>query len=233
MRRSLSCTPSLPSRRARARAPLLVAASLCCASLFCGFGARAEGVPEPGEGTIAILGGVRLIPQHGLLSTVQGSGATISQKQLQPQAIAYLGFMPDEQLHVTIGFGYGVDRYAISDGPLSVSSFTILLGADTPLVRGERFALYGGGGIGYSLNTFDRNGMSTESNSTAGYLAVGLRYKLTGKVALVVEDRYTVASALYPTANWSASVNVGGNLLAAGLLFHFFSPDDKGHPHAP
>lgn len=205
---------------------LLLAASLCCA-----FAARADGVPEQGEGTIALLGGVRLIPQHGFLSTVRANGGTISQKQLQPQGVAYLGFMPDEELHVTIGLGYGIDRYTLSDGDLGVTSFTLLLGADTPLLRGETYTLYGGGGIGYSLNTFNRSGVSTESNSTAGYLAVGFRYRLGAKVALVVEDRYTVASAAYPPLN--ASVNVGGNLLSAGLLFHFFSPQEKGHPIVP
>jgi hypothetical protein len=200
--------------------------------LFCGaLGARASGVPEQGEGTIALLGGFRLIPQHGFLSSVQSSGATISQKQFQPQGIAYLGFMPDDDLHVTIGLGYGIDRYAISTGDLSISSFTLLLGADIPLLRGDKYTLYGGGGIGYSLNTLTRSGVSTESNSTAGYLAVGFRYKLGAKVALVVEDRYTIASAAYPPLN--ANVNMGGNLLSAGLLFHFFSPEDKGHPHNP
>lgn len=219
-------TTSLVGPASRAQAPLVLTALLCC-----GVAARADGIPEQGEGTIAILGGVRLIPQHGLLSTVQANGGSISQKQFQPQAIAYLGFMPDEELHVTIGLGYGVDRYALTDGDLSVSSFTLLLGGDTPLLRGEKYTLYGGGGIGYSLNTFNRSGVSTESNSTAGYLAVGFRYRLGAKVALVVEDRYTVASASYPPLN--ASVNVGGNLLSAGLLFHFFSPEDKGHPRAP
>ena len=32
---------------------------------------------------------------------------------------------------------------------------------------------------------------------------------------------------------FSNTVNMGGNLLTAGILFHFFSPDDKGHPGAP
>jgi hypothetical protein len=228
MRRSLDVVsePRPAGLRGRARAALILAASLCCA-----LAARADGVPEQGEGTIAILGGFRLIPQHGLLSSAQGNGVTISQKQFQPQGIAYLGFMPDDELHVTIGLGYGIDRYAINTGDLSITSFTLLLGADTPLVRGNKYTLYGGGGLGYSLNTLTRSGVSTESNSTAGYLAVGFRYALGAKIALVVEDRYTVASASYPPLN--ASVNVGGNLLSAGLLFHFFSPEDKGHPRAP
>jgi hypothetical protein len=209
-------------------------ASFILAVLFgSALAAGASGIPEKGEGTISLLGGFRLIPQHGFVSGVQSSGATITQKQFQPQGIAYLGFMPDEDLHVTIGLGYGIDRYAISTGDLSITSFTILLGGDIPLLRGDRYALYGGGGIGYSLNTLTRSGVSTESNSTAGYLAVGIRYKLAAKVALVVEDRYTIASAAYPPLNVNASVNMGGNLFAVGLLFHFFSPEDKGHPRRP
>lgn len=195
--------------------------------------ARADGVPEKGEGTISLLGGFRLIPQHGFLSSVEQSGLAISQQQFQPQGSIFFGFMPDEELHATIGLGYGVDRYKISSGgDLSVGSFTILLGADTPLVKGERWEIYGGGGLGYSLNTFSRGGVNTESNSTAGYLAVGFRRQLGGRFALMIEDRYTVASAAYPALS-SNSVNVGGNLLSAGLLLHFLSPEDKGHPHAP
>jgi hypothetical protein len=194
---------------------------------------RAEGVPENGEGTIALLGGARLIPQHGFLSTVRQDQPqrSISQRQFQPQGSLFLGFMPDDDLHVTIGFGYGIDKYQISDGDLSVTSFTILLGADTPLFKGRGWEIFGGGGLGYSLNTLSRNGTNTESNSTAGYLALGFRRQLAGAVALVIEDRYTVASASYPLLN--SSVNVGGNLLSVGLLFHFFSPQDKGHPRAP
>jgi hypothetical protein len=221
-----------PAPTALGRAmPAAVALAAC--ALAAAPSARADGVPEKGEGTITLLGGFRLIPQHGFLSTVasDGQGHTISQQQLQPQGLAILGFMPDEDLHVTIGLGYGIDRYKISDGDLSVSSFTILLGADTPLVRGPSYTLYGGGGLGYSLNTITRLGVGTESNSTAGYVALGFRYRLAGRLALVVEDRYTVATAGYPPLN--ASINVGGNLLSVGLQFHFFSPEDKGHPHAP
>lgn len=194
--------------------------------------ARADGVPEKGEGTIALLGGVRLIPQHGFLSSVEQSGLSISQQQLQPQGSLFFGFMPDDELHATIGLGYGIDRYKVTGGDLSVSSVTLLLGADTPLFKGEHWEFYGGGGLGYSLNTFSRGGANTESNSTAGYLAVGFRRQLGGRFALMIEDRYTVASAAYPALS-SNSVNVGGNLLSVGLLLHFFSPEDKGHPHAP
>lgn len=206
--------------------------AVAIALLLSAAAARADGVPEKGEGTIALLGGVRLIPQHGFLSSVEQSGLAISQKQLQPQGSIFFGFMPDEELHATIGLGYGIDRYKVTGGDLSVSSITILLGADTPLFKGERWEIYGGGGLGYSLNTFSRAGVNTESNSTVGYLAVGFRRQLGGRFALMVEDRYTVASAAYPALS-SNSVNVGGNLLSAGLLLHFFSPQDKGHPRAP
>src|SRR3979490_532812 len=157
--------------------------------------ARAEGVPEKGEGTVALLGGARLIPQHGFLSTVRQDGRSISQRQFQPQGSPFPGVLPDADLHVTIGFGYGIDKYQISDGDLSVTSFTILLGADTPLFRGRSWEIFGGGGLGYSLNTLSRNGTNPESNPTAGYLALGFRRQLAGRFALVIEDRYTVASA--------------------------------------
>lgn len=206
---------------------------LSAALLLLSTGAARADVPDKGEGTIALLGGLRLIPQHGFLSSAQQNGYSISQKQFQPQGTVFFGFKADEDLHATIGLGYGIDRYKISPGgDLSVTSVTILLGADTPLFKGERWEIYGGGGLGYSLNTFSRGGASDDGNSTVGYLAVGLRRQLGGRFALMIEDRYTVASTSYPTLS-SNSINVGGNLLSAGLLLHFLSPEDKGHPHAP
>ena len=210
---------------------LVPAASLLVALALLPGPSRADGIPEKGEGTVALMGGFRLIPQHAFLATVEQQGLSISQTQFQPQGTLFLGFMPADELHATIGLGYGIDRYKISGGDLSIGSFTILLGADTPLVQGDGWSIYGGGGLGYSLNTLTRGGVDTESNSTAGYLAVGLRYRLTVQFALVVEDRYTLASAGYPPLN--ANVNVGGNVFSVGLLLHFNSPEDKGHPHAP
>ena len=51
-------------------------------------------------------------------------------------------------------------------------------------------------------------------------------------LALVLEERYTIASATIDRSSGN-SVNMGGNLVSAGLMFHFFSPGDKGHPTAP
>jgi hypothetical protein len=60
-------------------------------------------------------------------------------------------------------------------------------------------------------------------------VALGLRFQVAGPVALVLEDRYTLASAQVD-AQSTQKVNVGGNLLSVGLMFHFLEPDDKGKP---
>jgi hypothetical protein len=74
--------------------------------------------------------------------------------------------------------------------------------------------------------------VNNEANSTAGYVGIGFRFQLGGPVALVLEDRWTLASAqVDPTS--SQKLNVGGNLLSLGVMFHFLEPDDKGHPKPP
>jgi hypothetical protein len=187
-------------------------------------------VPEKGEGTIAILGGVRSIlpTNQAFLDDVHGSHGVI-----QPGGIASFGYQYDDELHFKIEVGYLVDRYHVpASGDLQVKTIPILLALDTVLVRGQAFTFYGGGGIGYMLNTGSRNGVDNEANSTAGYVALGLRVQLGGPAALVVEDRYMLASAQVDPQS-KQSLNTGGNFFSLGLLFHFLEPDEKGKPQAP
>ncbi len=55
-----------------------------------------------------------------------------------------------------------------------------------------------------------------------------MRFRLSRRFALVIEDRYIVSAALWPQLN--SSFTTGGNLLSVGLMLHFFSPEDSGHP---
>lgn len=183
-------------------------------------------VPESGEGTITVLPGLRTIfpGNHDYLAE-QGA----SHQPLQPGGIASFGYQYDDALHFRIDLGYLIDRYRIPGGDLSVRSIPLLIGLDTVLWRTPALTLYGGGGIGYSLNTGSRNGLNNEANSTAAFLALGLRVKLSGPVALVVEDRFTLSSAQVDAANSTQSLNVGGNFLAVGLLFHFLQPEEKSY----
>jgi hypothetical protein len=71
-----------------------------------------------------------------------------------------------------------------------------------------------------------------EANSAAGFVSLGFRFRITEFLGGVVEERYTIASAS-PDSSSTNTVNMGGNLVSAGLMFHFFSPGDKGHPTAP
>ncbi len=192
------------------------------------FPSLADGVPEKGEGTVTILGGARYLP-NGTYINEQGA----SHKLLQPGILAQFGYMPDDELHFKIDLGYGVDRYLLSGGSqLTVHTTTIMLGIDTVLARGSWFTFYAGGGVGYLLNTGTRAGVSSEANATGAYLAVGFRARLTDHVAAVIEERYTLASAAVDQTS-STSLVVGGNFISLGLLFHFLSPDDKGHPQGP
>ena len=94
------------------------------------------------------------------------------------------------------------------------------------------FTLYAGGGIGYSLNSITRPAGDLEANSAVGFVSIGFRFHIADHVAGVIEDRYSLSSAAADPA-FSNTVNMGGNLLTAGIMFHFFSPEDKGHPGAP
>jgi len=202
-------------------AVFLLAAALTCPAL-------ADGVPEKGEGTIAILGGARYVP-NGTYIREQGA----SHAFVQPGVLAEFGYMPDDELHFKIDLGYGVDSYGLASGDrLLVRTTTIILGIDTVLVRGKWFSLYAGGGIGYLLNSGTRSGVSSEANATAACLAVGVRMRLGDHVAAVLEERYTLASAAVDQTSQTSLV-VGGNFLSLGLLFHFLSPDDPGHPRGP
>jgi opacity protein-like surface antigen len=188
-------------------------------------------IPLKGDATVEILGGWRATPQHPFIADLERAGLNPQHSIFQPEGILSLGFAADTDFHVTIDVSYGLDSWQTSAGTAQVSMVGILLGADTPLYANQYFTIYAGGGLGYSLNTFTSAGQNTESNSSSGFLRAGVRVRLHNRVALVVEDRYVVSSALWPAFN--SNVNVGGNLLSVGFLIHFFSPDDAGHPQEP
>ena len=188
------------------------------------------GPPEKGEGTVTLLGGLRFVlPSNAdYLSDQPGASHT----PVTPVGIASFGYQFDNELHFKIELGYLSDQYSNPKaGDLSVRSIPILLGIDTVLLKSERLTFYGGGGIGYLLNTGSRNGTNNEANSTAGYLALGLRIQLGGVAAFVVEDRYILASAAVDASDPGRTLTVGGNMILAGIMFHFFEPDD--HPMHP
>ena len=204
--------------------------ALSCAALSCAAvsSAASAAVPQSGEATVTLLAGWRGVPQHALMSQLTRDGENPVHPLFQPGFLLSLGFQPDDDMHISIDLGYGLDKWQLANGDASVSIVNVLLAGDTALLKGPRWSLYLGGGLGYSLNTFSRGGRSTESNGSAGFIKAGFRFQLTGPVALVLEDRYTLASADYPELK--SIVNVGGNTLSIGLQFHFLSPDEKGHP---
>ena len=215
------------------RSPIPTLAALSCAALCVAIPrAAAAAVPEAGEATVTILAGWRGVPQHALMTQLARDGENPIHSAFQPGFLLQLGFQPDDDMHISVDLGYGLDSWQLhkegNGGDASLSIVTILLAGDTALLKGKNWSWYLGGGLGYSLNTFNRNGRSTESNGSAGFLKTGLRWQLWGHAALVIEDRYTLASADYPELH--SMVNVGGNTLLIGLQFHFLSPDDKGHP---
>ncbi len=211
------------------RSPKRFFAALACTALCVALPrAAAAAVPEAGEATVTILAGWRGVPQHALMAELARDGESPVHSAFQPGFLLQLGFQPDEDMHISVDLGYGLDSWKLNGGDASVSIVSILLAGDTALLKGKNWSWYLGGGLGYSLNTFSRNGRSTESNGSAGFLKTGLRWQLWGHAALVLEDRYTLAAADYPELK--SMVNVGGNTLLIGLQFHFLSPDDKGHP---
>jgi hypothetical protein len=187
------------------------------------------GPPEKGEGTITLLGGLRIVFPRNADYLSDQPGAT--HQPVQGAGLASFGYQFDEELHFKIELGYLYDQYKNPKGDLNVRSVPILLGVDTVLLKTERLSFYGGGGIGYLLNTGTRGGVDNEANSTVFYAALGLRVQLGGIAALVLEDRYILASAAVDPQDPNRSLTVGGNLLLAGIMFHFFEPDD--HPMHP
>ena len=98
-------------------------------------------VPEKGEGTITLLGGLRTIfpANNGYLNEQPGA----THQQAQFGGLGSFGYQYDEELHFKIEIGYMLDRYKIPGGDLSVKSIPILIGLDTALWRGQAFTLYG------------------------------------------------------------------------------------------
>jgi len=181
------------------------------------------GVPEKGDGTITLLGGARQIPTGDY-----GSGRQHS--FFQPGLVLGFGYQADDELHGGVQIGYMLDKYGTPAGTLDIRSIQILLQLDTALVKESWYTLYAGGGLGYSLNTATRGGANVEANSTAGFIALGGRFRLTDHLAFVVEDRYTVSSAALDATASNTTVNVGGNFFGIGLQLHYFSSDDRGRP---
>jgi len=181
------------------------------------------GVPENGDGTITLLGGLRQIPTGEY-------GSTRQHAFVQPGFVLGFGYQPDDELHGGVQIGYMIDKYGSGADALSIRTIQILLQLDTAIVKESWYTLYAGGGLGYSLNTSTRGGVNTEANSTAGFLALGGRFRLTDHLAFVVEDRYTISSAALDPAAGGTTVNVGGNFFGIGLQLHYFSSDDRGRP---
>jgi hypothetical protein len=181
------------------------------------------GVPERGDGTITLLGGARQIPTGDY-------GSTASHRFFQPGLVLGFGYQPDDELHGGVQIGYMLDKYATASGTLDIRTIQILLQLDTALVKESWYTLYAGGGLGYSLNTSTRGGTNVEANSTAGFIALGGRFRLTDHLAFVIEDRYTISSAAVDPSAPNTTVNMGGNFLGIGLQLHYFSSDDRGRP---
>jgi hypothetical protein len=197
-------------------------------ALFAAAPALAQ-VPDKGEGDVTLLGGARLIVPSSS-DYLSASGAS---HQLATFAgLASFGYQFDEELHFKIEGGYLPDKYTrTAAGDLSIRSVPIFFAVDTLLFKAKDLSLYAGGGLGYMLTTGTVSGVNNEANSTAAYLAIGFRYNLAGIFALVVEDRYILASSAADPNHGGQTINEGGNLFLAGFMFHFFQkPDHPDHP---
>ena len=198
------------------------------------------GIPAQNEGTVTVLGGARLIPQGGFLDDQEAAGYRPWKTLVEPAGLLQLGYAPEPDFNIGLTLGYALNNIHLSAGLLAVRSFTILVGADAPFLRRPWGTFYGGGGIGYSLNTLSQSGNNVESNSTAAYVCLGARFPLTERFALVIEDRYTLSYASLPGpsgplvyAGTAGSLNVGGNTFSIGLMFHYTDSEESKRPRHP
>src|SRR5258708_7476189 len=77
------------------------------------------GVPGAGEGTVALLGGARWIPQGGFLDDLTAAGYRPWKTVAQPGFLLALGYAPEVDFQVTIDLGYGLDKIHLTQGDLS------------------------------------------------------------------------------------------------------------------
>src|SRR5882672_5955616 len=92
----------------------------------------AAAVPEKGEGTITLLGGVRgVVPGNGDYLTEQGA----SHQVMQPGGLASSGYQYDDDLRVKLEVGYLIDRSRFSGGDRQGKTVAIMLPVGTVRVR--------------------------------------------------------------------------------------------------
>src|SRR5438552_8093614 len=108
----------------------------------------AAAVPDKGEGTITLLGGMRgVFPGNGGYLTEQGA----SHQVLQPAGMVSFGYQYDEDLHFKIEVGYAIDRYRIAGGDLRSGPVPSLFASIPPLWGDRPATSMEGGGFGSLL----------------------------------------------------------------------------------
>ncbi len=170
--------------------------------------------PAAREGSVALLGGLRLVPQGGF-----STSAGVVDRALAPGAFAgEFGYQWDETLAVAVDLSYGLDRYDFADqSRLRVGAFAVTFLGFGTLHPYRWLELFGGGGAAYNFTTFNGSGPGgptyKEGTTEGAVLALGLKLALAGRFGVQLEDRYTFAFA----DSGRGSMNVGGNFLGLGV----------------
>jgi opacity protein-like surface antigen len=190
---------------------------------------RAEPPPPPSplppkHGTLTLTGGFRSLWQHTFLAQQKSDGLNPEHPLLHPHGWFSAGYRIDELLHVSLDFGYGIETTHLTGGDSQARTFNILIALDGAVFERSWISAYVGAGLGYSLNTFER-GAPIESNSSAGMVKAGARFRLNDLFSLVVENRFVLSSAAWPQQN--SNVNVGGYTLTAGVMVHWFTGETR------
>src|SRR5215468_1911141 len=95
-------------------------------------------VPEKGEGTITLFGGLRtILPSNNAYVDEQGA----THQPIQYGGMSSFGYQWDDELHFKIEIGWLVDHYKIPNDSLDVHSVPILLALDTALIKTKAWTL--------------------------------------------------------------------------------------------
>ena len=169
--------------------------------------------PYPGGGRIDLGGGWRFQGESGA------------------GGLARFGWQADRHWMLGIELGFNWYRLRPAQAAGDVNAFKLRVTGTYQILTEGLVLPYVAVGAGYDLVTVSGNDNTAESGAAGYFAGLGVYIPLTGRLGLVIEDRFDIANANVSFAGAPLSIAGGGNLLWMGLVITF--PPEAGRVLAP
>ncbi len=188
--------------------------------LLAGVAATANAAAPIVESTrIALNVGWRYTPNATFAQQASTNGYPLAGTPVGgPAALLTFAYEFTERFEVAIELGYNAERFTLVGAPpLTLSSVPILVDFRWWFASWQRVAFYAGAGAGYLMN-FWTGGPTAyfEAPTATPVLMLGMAIALNETLAVVIEDRETLARVLAENVGMA---QVGGNTLTVGLHY--------------